>query len=66
MEQYVKRAQQSLEDKLSQLLDGEAISLTPYEAAVYGVNESDLLPEEEEVDDGKWRSSWVLGWPCQS
>lgn len=52
MEQYVKRAQQSLEDKLSQLFDGEAISLTPYEAAVYGVNDSDVLPEEEEVDDG--------------
>lgn len=52
MEQNIKRAQQSLEDKLSQLLDGEAISLTPYEAAVYGVNESDVLLEEEEVDDG--------------
>ncbi|MGE6221189.1 hypothetical protein ACQKCH_15280 [Nubsella zeaxanthinifaciens] len=46
----------SLEDKLNTLADGLAIGLTPEEAAVYGVDYADELPEEdglgEEEDDG--------------
>ena len=53
MKQHLKKTQQSLENKLNQLLEGETINLTPYEAAVYGVDQSDFLPAEEEVDDGR-------------
>ncbi len=53
MKQHLKKAQQSLEDKLNQLLEGGTISLTPDEAAVYGVDQSDFLPAEEEVDHGR-------------
>ena len=53
MKQHLKKAQQSLENKLNQLLEGETISLTPDEATVYGVDQSDFLPAEEEVDDGR-------------
>lgn len=53
MKQHLKKAQQSLENKLNQLLEGEAISLTPKEAAIYGADQSDFLPAEEEVDDGR-------------
>ncbi|WP_161805878.1 hypothetical protein [Pedobacter sp. Hv1] len=45
----------SLEDKLRMLAAGEAIGLTAAEAAVYGVEYADMLPEPEqssqEVED---------------
>lgn len=37
----------SLEDKLHTLAAGEAIGLTAAEAAVYGVDYADALPENE-------------------
>lgn len=46
----------SLNDKLNTLAAGQAIGLTPEEAAIYGVDYADELPEdedlEEEVEDG--------------
>lgn len=51
MEQHLKKARQSLENKLNQLLEGETVSLTQDEAIVYGIDQSDFLPAEEEVDD---------------
>ena len=53
MKQHLKKAQQSLEKKLNQLSEGGTISLTLDEATVYGVDQSDFLPAEEEVDDGR-------------
>jgi hypothetical protein len=45
----------SLEDKLNTLTAGQAIGLTAAEAAVYGVDYADTLPEDddpqEEVED---------------
>lgn len=48
MEPYLR----SLEDKLDTLAAGEAIGLTATEAAVYGVDYADALPEDEELEVG--------------
>lgn len=54
MEQYLKSAQQTLEFKLGLLAkEGMTIELTLEEAAVYGVDYSDCVPQEKEVDDGQ-------------
>lgn len=41
----------SLEDKLNTLAAGRAIGLTAAEAAVYGVEYADTLPEDEEYGE---------------
>lgn len=40
----------TLEDKLYTLAAGEAIGLTAAEAAIYGVDYADALPEEEDEE----------------
>ena len=46
MERYVK----TLEDKLHLLAAGQDIGLTPEEAAVYGADYADNLPDGEEME----------------
>jgi len=41
----------SLEDKLNTLAAGQAIGLTAAEAAVYGVDYADALPEDEDNEE---------------
>ncbi len=41
----------SLEDKLNMLAAGQVIGLTPAEAAVYGVDYADELPEDEDLGE---------------
>lgn len=41
----------SLEDKLNTLAAGQAIGLTPAEAAIYGVDYADVLPEEDDLQE---------------
>ncbi|MFD2964388.1 MULTISPECIES: hypothetical protein [Olivibacter] len=41
----------SLEDKLNTLAAGQAIGLTAAEAAVYGVDYADMLPEDEDPQE---------------
>ena len=53
MKQHFETAEQSLTGKLSLLATSEAISLSLEEAAIYGVDQSDILPQEEEVEDGR-------------
>lgn len=43
----------SLEDKLNTLAAGQAIGLTAAEAAVYGVEYADALPEDEEDEEAE-------------
>lgn len=47
MEQHSR----SLEDKLNTLAAGQAIGLTAAEAAVYGVEYADELPEDEDPQE---------------
>lgn len=47
----MKKHSRSLEDKLNTLADGQAIGLTATEAAVYGVDYADELPEDDESDE---------------
>jgi len=42
----------SLEDKLNTLAAGQAIGLTAAEAAVYGVDYADVLPEDDDFQEG--------------
>ncbi|MES2446596.1 MAG: hypothetical protein V4546_05405 [Bacteroidota bacterium] len=53
MEQHFESAEQSLKAKLSLLATGEAISLSPAEAAIYEVAHADKLPAGEEDDDDR-------------
>lgn len=56
MKKNRNRTRQSLGYKLQLLADGEEQGLTAAEAAVYGVEYADELPDEEdrrEVEDGE-------------
>ncbi|TQM49595.1 hypothetical protein BDE36_1314 [Arcticibacter tournemirensis] len=41
----------SLEDKLNTLAAGQAIGLTAAEAAIYGVEYADILPEDDDPQE---------------
>lgn len=41
----------SLEEKLNTLAAGQAIGLTPAEAAVYGVDYADELPDDGDLEE---------------
>jgi len=47
----MEKNSKSLEDKLNTLAAGQAIGLTPAEAAVYGVDYADVLPEDEKLEE---------------
>lgn len=47
MEQHLR----TLQDKLNTLAAGQAIGLTAAEAAIYGVDYADELPEEDDLQE---------------